>query len=121
MRKFNKGRANILKYKEVILSYNKIKPNYISYKQVPLRKPLEISNTVLNLTRKINPYNKEEFEVISIRAFLSAHIREVLEAWEKNQDSPIDLTEAANEVVDNLKFDYPGLNKWSNLEIIIRL
>ena len=65
--------------------------------------------------------NKEEFEVISNRAFLSIHIREILNEWEHNQDSPIVLTEAANEVIDNLKFDYPNLKKWSNLEIINRI
>ena len=118
VRKFNRGRANIWKYKDLILSFNKRKPNYINYKQTPFRKPVELSNTIVNLTRKINPYNKEEFQIISNRTFLSIHIREVLNEWEHNQDSPIVLTEAANEVIDNLKFDYPKLQKWSNSEII---
>ena len=66
VRKFNKGRANIWKYKDLILCYNKRKPSYINYKQVPFRKPLKISNTILNLTRKVNPFNKEEFEAIGL-------------------------------------------------------
>ena len=90
----------------------------ISYKQMPFRKPVKVSKTVKNLTRKINPYNKRDFQIISIRAFYSVHIREILSEWEKDQSNPVVLTDTADEVVNNLKFEYPGLQKWTNTEII---
>ena len=120
VRNFNKGRAKIWEYKDLILSYKR-KPHLISYKQTPFRKPVDASKTVKNLTRKLSPYNKEGFKIISIRAFLSVHKWEILTKWEKDQSTPIILNEASNKVINNLKFEYPGLQKWTNLEIINRI
>ena len=59
--------------------------------------------------------------LISIRDFLSVHIREILIKWEEDPSTPIILTEASNEVIDNLKFEYPKLQKWDNFKIINRI
>ena len=121
VRSFNKGRAKIWEYKDLILSYHQRKPNLINYKQTPFKKPIEASGTVKRLARKVSPYDKEDFEIISIRAFLSAHIREILAKWEEDPSTPIILTDASNKVIDNLKFEYPNLQKWTNFEIINRI
>ena len=34
---------------------------------------------------------------------------------------PISITEASNEVIENLKFEYPKLQKWSNEKIVNRI
>ena len=91
VKSFNKGRAKILTHKDLILNFNKRKPQYINYKQSPFRKPVDASNMVKNLLRKINPYNKEGLKVISIRAFRSVHIREILTKWEKTNPNPSSL------------------------------
>ena len=70
---------------------------------------------------KLSPYNEKDFRVISLRAFLSLHIREMLTEWEKDVSKPIILTEASNEVIDNLKFAYPKLQKRSNTKIVNRI
>ena len=66
----------------------------------------------------MNPYNKKIFQIISLRAFHSPHIREIMSKWEEDQSNPIALTVATEEVINNLKFEHPGLQKWSNTEII---
>ena len=80
-----------------------------------------MSKTVKNLTKKVNPYNEMDFQIISLRAFHSIHIREILSEWEKDQSNPVILTDVTNEVINNLKFEYPGLQKWTNTEIINRI
>ena len=98
-----------------MLSYHKRKPRFINYKQTPIKKPIDASGTVKRLTRKVSPYDKEEFEIISIRAFFSVHIRE------EDPSTPITIDDASNEVINNLKFEYPDLQKWTNFEIINRI
>ena len=71
VKSFNKGRAKIWEYKNLILNYNRKKPHFINYKQTPIKKPIEASDTVKKLARKVSPYDKEDLRVISIRAFLS--------------------------------------------------
>ena len=39
----------------------------------------------------------------------STQIIEILTEWEEDLSTPIDLNEASNEVIDNLKFEYPNL------------
>ena len=39
----------------------------------------------------------------------------------KDPSLPINITEASNEVIDNLKFEYPKLQKWDNSKIINRI
>ena len=52
------------------------------------------------------------------RAFLSTHIIELFIKWEEDPSTPIDFNEASNEVIDNLKFEYPNLQKWDNQKIV---
>ena len=52
---------------------------------------------------------------------MSAHIREVLSEWEKDPSSPTNITEASNEVIDNLEFEYPKLQKWDYTKIMNRI
>ena len=67
---------------------------------------------------KCSPYGKEEFKEISLRAFLSTHVRELFTNWEDDQTYITEITDAVNEVIDNLKLEYPRLQKWNNLRII---
>ena len=64
------------KYKDLILNYHKRKPDFINFKPVTSKDPIETNDTISRLARKVSPYDEEEFKVISIRAFLSIHIRE---------------------------------------------
>ena len=41
--------------------------------------------------------------------------------WETTDSALIELTAAANEVIENLKYDYPNLQKWSNEKIVNRI
>ena len=73
---------------------------------------------ISRLIKNVNPYNEKEFKIISSRAFLSPHIREIMSAWEEDPSSSFEITEASNEAVDNLKFEYPKLQKWDYLKIM---
>ena len=110
-----------MKYKDVILSYHKKKPDFIKIKQTSSKDPSAENKIVLRLVEKLSPYNERDFKISSSRAFLSTHIREVLSEWEKDPSTPINITEASNEVIDNLKFEYPKLQKWDYLKIMNRI
>ena len=107
------------KYKDVILSYHKKKPDFINFKPATSKAPTDTNDTVSRLARKVSPYSEKEFKIIINRAFLSVHIREILIKWEEDPSTPITLTEASNEVIDNLKFEYPKLQKWDISRLLI--
>ena len=109
------------KYKDFIHSYHMRKPDFIKYKQPTLKAPTNDNITKTLLMGKLSPYNEKDFKIISLRAFLSVHIREMFTAWEKDISNPIIISEASNEVIENLKFDYPKLQKWSNTKIVNRI
>ena len=121
VRRFNRSREKRWKYKDVIRSYHMRKPDLMKCKQPPLKASNNDNTTMTRLMEKFSPYNEKDFRAISLRAFLSVHIREMFTKWEKNVSEPIILTEAANEVIDNLKFEYPKLQKWSNTKIVNRI
>ena len=89
VKSFNKSREDMWKYKDVILSYHKKNPDFIKVDQtapkdhIHVRSPTAENNTVSRLVKKLSPYNEREFKIISSRAFLSVHIREILFEWEK--------------------------------------
>ena len=107
VKSFNKSREKMWKYKDLIINYNRKKPELIHVKPLTIKSPIDANDTVTRLTKRLSPYNEEDFKVISHRAFLSAHIRELLTEWEKDPSTPIIHDEASSEVIDNLKFEYP--------------
>ena len=121
VKSFNKGRAKIWKYRDLIFTYHKSKPDFINLKHEASNESSNSNDTAIRLAEKCSPYDKEEFKVISIRAFISTHMRELFTNWEEDPSTPIVLTEATNEVIDNLKFEYSKLQKWDNLKIINRI
>ena len=114
-------RESIWKYKDVIRSYHKKKTDFIKIEQTSSKDPSTDNKIASRLVEKLSPYNERDFKIIISRAFLSAHIREILFEWEKDPSKPINITEASNEVIDNLKFEYPKLKKWDNSKIINRI
>ena len=64
-------------------------------------------------------YSRSKFKEISLEAFKSDHIQNVLSKWE-NDDS-MELTVEANNVLENLKIRYPKILDWDNYKIINRL
>ena len=121
VKSFNKSREKMWKYKDLILNYKRGKLGFINVKPLTIKNPIDTSDTVKRLTKRISPDNEEDFKVISHRAFHSAHIRELLTEWEKDPSTPIIHNEATSEVIDNLKYDYPYLQKWDNHKIINRI
>ena len=122
IKSFNKGRANIWKFKDLIINHNIRKPDFIPFKPPSaLEKPPSMSDTVARLSGKASSYGKEEFKEISSKAFFSSHVRELFTTWETNPDSIEDLSDAVNEVIENLKNEYPRLQKWDNIKIIKRI
>ena len=127
VKSFNDSRENIWKYRDLILSFNKKKPRLFKIKNST--KKIKTANknasnekkVISRLVEKLSPYNEREFKIISSRAFLSAHVREVLSEWEKDPSIPISITEASNEVINNLKFEYPKLQKWDYTKIVNRI
>ena len=109
---------NIWKYKDLITNFHKKKPNFVKIEQNLTSEKPSINNTVARLVGKCSPYGKEEFKEISLRAFLSTHVRELFTNWEDDQTYITEITDAVNEVIENLKFEYPKLQKWDNLKII---
>ena len=118
---FNTSRYNMWKHKSSILNQQTFKEltqnivldenkgiiEYIDFKHEPT---LEITehNTASKLEKNYT-YSREEFKVIRIRAFLSEHIREILSLWETEPSIPINITEAADNVLDYIKIEYPKL------------
>ena len=115
------SREKMWKYKDVIRSYHMRKPDLMKCKHPPLKASNNDNTTMTRLMEKLSPYNEKDFRVISLRAFLSVHIREMFTTWEEDISKPIILNEAANEVIDNLKFEYPKLQKWNNTKIVNRI
>ena len=68
VKSFNKGRAKIWKYKDLILKYHKSKPDFINLKHEVSNESPNTNDTAIRLAEKCSPYDKEEFKVISIRA-----------------------------------------------------
>ena len=77
------------------------KPDFIKVKQTSSKDPSADNKIASRLVEKLSPYNERYFKMISSRAFLSAHIREILFEWETDPSKPINITEASNEVIDN--------------------
>ena len=109
------------KHKDIILNYHVRKPDFMKCKEPAHTAPQNDSPTMTLLIEKVSPYNEKDFKVISNRAFLSLHIREMFTTWEEDNSKPIILNEAANKVIENLKFDYPKLQKWNNTRIVNRI
>ena len=124
VKSFNNSREKIRKYRDLILSFNKMKPRLFKIKYST--KKIKTANknasnekkVISRLVDKLSPYNEREFKIISSRAFLSAHVREVFSEWEKDPSLPISITEASNEVINNLKYEYPKLQKWDYTKIV---
>ena len=121
IRSFNRSREKMWKYKDIILNYHVRKPDFMKCKEPAQTAHQNDSPTMTRLIEKVSPYNEKDFKVISIRAFLSIHMREMFTTWEEDNSKPIILNEAANEVIENLKFEYPKLQKWSNTRIVNRI
>ena len=121
VKSFNKSRESIWKFKDVIRSYHKKKPEFIKVKQIPPTDSSSGNKVASRLFKKVSPYNERDFKIISSRAFLSPHIREILSKWEEDPSKPVNITEASYEVIEasyevieNLKLEYPKLQKWDN-------
>ena len=112
---FNKSRIKVNKYKSTISNHYINSRNYFNVKQGPIFESPK-NSTALWLA-KMYTYCKKEFEVISIRAFLSEHIREILSIWETDHSLPITITEAADNVLSYIKMEYPKLKNWSNQKL----
>ena len=122
IKSFNKGRANLWQFKDLIANHNIRKPDLIPVKPPStMEKPPSLSETITRLSSKASPYSKEEFKEISLKAFFSLHVRELFTSWETNPESIEDLSDAVNEVIENLKLEYPRLQKWNNIKIIKRI
>ena len=67
IKSFNKGRANIQKFRDLIINHNIRKPDFIPFKPPSaLEKPPSMSETIERLSGKTSPYGKEEFKEISL-------------------------------------------------------
>ena len=127
IKSFNSSRENLRKYRDIILSYNKKKPNL--FKLRTTTKKIKTANkdasnekkVLARLVEKLNPYSERDFKIISSRAFLSVHVREIFLEWEKDNLQPFGITEASKEAIDNLKFEYPNLQKWDYFKIMDRI
>ena len=56
VKSFNKSREKMWKYKDLILNYHKRKPDFINFKPVTSKDPIDTNDTVLRLARKVSPY-----------------------------------------------------------------
>ena len=127
IKSFNSSRENLRKYRDIILSYNKKKPNL--FKLRTTTKKIKTANkdasnekkVLTRLVEKLSPYSERDFKIISSRAFLSVHVREIFLEWEKDNLQPFGITEASKEAIDNLNFEYPNLQKWDYFKIMDRI
>ena len=64
----------------MIMNHNIRKPDCIPIKPPStMEKPPIMSDTVIRLSEKASPYGKEEFKEISLKAFFSSHVRELIQ------------------------------------------
>ena len=70
VKSFNESRYNMWKHRILILNHHKGKTEFINFKPESSNEPCETNNTASRLAKNYT-YSKEEFNVISIRAFLS--------------------------------------------------
>ena len=107
------------------MSYHKIKPNFLkvktSFKDAKKGKSSSKDELISRLVKNVSPYNDRDFKIISSRAFLSPHIREIMSIWEEDPSSPLGITDASNEAINNLKYEYPNLQKWDYSKIMHRI
>ena len=118
-RSFNESRIMVNKFKNTILNHyiNSGNPFSIKERSSPPSTPHPIATRL----SKSFTYCSKVFKKISIRAFLSEHIREILSEWENNPSSPINTIEAADTVLDYIKMEYPKLKDWSNKKLLTRI
>ena len=75
VRSFNESRIKVISFRDTVLSHHINSGNRLSAKDLPSIKPSD-QTTIKRLS---NPdYNDKTFKRISIKAFLSEHIRKVL-------------------------------------------
>ena len=73
---------------------------------------------MLDYKKKSNPYGKLELEEICLRAYASVHIQEFCKEWENNPSIIENIENEVTEVINNLKIEFPRLQKWDNGKII---
>ena len=98
---FNDSRVKMNEFKSTISNHYINSENLFNIKQGPFF----TSHKGATASRLTNEYTycSSEFEKISIRAFSSEHIREILSIWENDPSSQINITEAADNILNYIK------------------
>ena len=111
--------AHIWQYRDTILNHHSGKPIFLQVKCPSGRSPsTKEGDTIIRLKRKSNPYGKQELDEISLRAYTSIHIQEIFKEWENDPSIVENMSDEAIKVIENLKIEFPRLQKWDNIKII---
>ena len=120
--KFNRTRRNLWKFKDTIEKFNVGKPKFVKQKEKKAYgQDVRREDTGSRLRDKSPPYGKTELDAICLRAFSTDPVRNFCRRWEKNHDIIEDIELDVIEVLENLKIEFPRLQKWntSNLCLFI--
>ena len=68
----------------------------------------------MRLERKSPPYGITELKEISLKAFTSEYVRGFCERWKINKEVLEDINDNTIDVLEQLKIQFPRLQKWEN-------
>ena len=118
VKSFNESRTKVISFKDTILSHQINSSNRFSTRKIQFPK----SCVQTDLKRLSTPnYNDKTFERISIKAFLSDHIRKVLSIWENDKSQSIKSNNEVELVLDYIRMEFPRLRYWNSKKILYRI
>ena len=117
--KFNIARRNLWRFKDTIKNVCIDEPTLVRYKNEKIFYPeSRKEDTIARLRKKSQPYGKLELNEISLRAYSLIPIQEFCKRFKDDHNIVEDINEDVVEILENLKLEFPRLQKWDNTKLM---